>query len=314
MILTCPSCSASFKADPALLGASGRSVRCGSCGHSWHQMPPDEDPEPALEVEEVVEERHEPEPAETAEQQDDLGIEEVAEEASALEIEEVVEDIIEEVVEDIIEEVDEPAFENAVEQEDEIEIAAEPEERVVVEEAPRHQVKAVERRDPVRAERSKRARTRSSAMAAERRTPSRVIGWIALLLLLAVLAGTLWVGKSRIMALAPGTARFYEMVGLYSPVAQGLELREVISERRVVDGERQLVVEGTIVNVTETPLQVPQIRASLTDGVGTELTQWTFTADSETLPPGGFTTFQTSTSNPPDEGNLSLAFIEGGQD
>ncbi len=103
------------------------------------------------------------------------------------------------------------------------------------------------------------------------------------------------------------------MVGLHAGVGQGLDLRDVVSERRIVEGERRLVVEGTIVNISENPLQVPQIKASLTDGEGAELAQWTFAADSETLPPGGFTTFQTSTADPPDEGNLSLAFIEGDQ-
>lgn len=39
MILNCPSCSASFKVDTALVGKEGREVRCGDCGHSWHQGP-----------------------------------------------------------------------------------------------------------------------------------------------------------------------------------------------------------------------------------------------------------------------------------
>jgi hypothetical protein len=100
------------------------------------------------------------------------------------------------------------------------------------------------------------------------------------------------------------------MAGLHALLGDGLELRDVVSERRVVEGESRLVVEGTIVNVSGVALPIPPIRASLIDSAGVELSQWTFSADSESLPPGGFTTFQTSTANPPEAGNLTLVFIE----
>ncbi|ACJ01438.1 zinc-ribbon domain-containing protein [Rhodospirillum centenum] len=38
MILSCPACSKRFLLDAALLG-SGRRVKCGNCGHIWHQEP-----------------------------------------------------------------------------------------------------------------------------------------------------------------------------------------------------------------------------------------------------------------------------------
>ena len=91
MILNCSSCGASFKVDTALLGTNGRSVRCGSCGHSWHQKPPDDDQKPEfgaqdiveeqVDIEEVAEEAPEPEPEVEAfaEDDDELEIEEVAE-------------------------------------------------------------------------------------------------------------------------------------------------------------------------------------------------------------------------------------------
>lgn len=48
MIVTCPSCGASFKVDPARLGPAGRRVRCSSCGHRWLVRPeaPAEPPAP----------------------------------------------------------------------------------------------------------------------------------------------------------------------------------------------------------------------------------------------------------------------------
>jgi predicted Zn finger-like uncharacterized protein len=39
MILTCPNCTARFMIDGHALGAGGRTVRCGACGHSWLQLP-----------------------------------------------------------------------------------------------------------------------------------------------------------------------------------------------------------------------------------------------------------------------------------
>lgn len=43
MHLTCPSCDTTFAVDPDQIGAAGRRVRCGSCGHDWFQEAPGAD-------------------------------------------------------------------------------------------------------------------------------------------------------------------------------------------------------------------------------------------------------------------------------
>jgi len=46
MILTCPSCSSRYAVDSQALGASGRTVRCANCQHTWFQEPPADAPRP----------------------------------------------------------------------------------------------------------------------------------------------------------------------------------------------------------------------------------------------------------------------------
>ena len=56
MILSCPNCGTRFVADPRALGAEGRMVRCGACGHNWFQAPPSAAPPepPPLVLDDIV--------------------------------------------------------------------------------------------------------------------------------------------------------------------------------------------------------------------------------------------------------------------
>ncbi|MBS0185194.1 MAG: zinc-ribbon domain-containing protein [Proteobacteria bacterium] len=44
MIISCHECLKRYLIDPVSLGLKGRVVRCSSCGHSWHQNPPEDMP------------------------------------------------------------------------------------------------------------------------------------------------------------------------------------------------------------------------------------------------------------------------------
>ncbi len=53
MLLTCPSCEASFRIKPEVLGPSGRTVRCARCHTSWFALPEGAEPEPAMAIAEA---------------------------------------------------------------------------------------------------------------------------------------------------------------------------------------------------------------------------------------------------------------------
>jgi predicted Zn finger-like uncharacterized protein len=142
-------------------------------------------------------------------------------------------------------------------------------------------------------------------------------GWIALVALLAALIAGALFERERIIALVPEAAELYQMAGLQpapapAMVGQGLELRDVTSVKRLVDGQQTLLIEGAIVNASDQLQPVPQLRASVTDAGGGELTHWFFSANSKELEPGGSTTFQTSTESPSGGVNLSLIFVAEG--
>lgn len=65
IVLSCPSCSTRYRADPQAIGANGRRVRCASCSYVWTAEVDDPVDLPELEpapVEAVAEEAAAPEP------------------------------------------------------------------------------------------------------------------------------------------------------------------------------------------------------------------------------------------------------------
>ena len=133
-------------------------------------------------------------------------------------------------------------------------------------------------------------------------------------------------GRQQIMAWAPETEPLYALVGLSekapipelptvqlrlqdSPGYSDVYLIDVTSGRRQVNGTSELIIEGQIFNPTDEPQDVPPLVATLMDPTGIELKRWVFAAESEVLPPGGQVGFQTSTDNPPGQGNLNLNFV-----
>ena len=237
MNVACPSCETTFRIDLELIGATGRRVRCGSCGHDWTQMPLEEEA---------------------------------------------------------------PAGDS--------EAGAAPEPEAPA--APESEAPAVDVRAAVAAEARKPARRRPEPKTSA--GGGRVAaGWIVLLLVLGGLIGGAYFGQARIVAAVPAAGELYRMAGLEvePPLGEGLELRAVKSVRRLIDGQRVVVIEGVVANISGEAREVPQLRASLTDGSGAPVEEWTFSAKVTKLPPGGKTEFETSTRNAPSEGSLGIDFV-----
>ena len=140
-------------------------------------------------------------------------------------------------------------------------------------------------------------------------------GWALFTLVAAALVVGVILGRQQIMAWAPGTEPLYSLVGLSeeAPIPQlpsiRLELKDVTSDRRQVNGAQELIIVGEIFNPTDEPQDVPPLVATLMDPTGIELKRWVFAAETEVLPPGGRVAFETSTDNPPGQGNLNLNFV-----
>lgn len=147
---------------------------------------------------------------------------------------------------------------------------------------------------------------------AHRAGPSPVaLGWVLFLLAVAVLGGGFYFGQRQIVAQVPAMARLYDLVGLGAApsAALGLELRDVKSVRRLVDGARVVVIEGLVANVADSERAVPTLRARLIGSDGANISEWTFDTEQKRLPPGGTTRFETTAKNPPREGRLSIEFV-----
>ena len=147
-----------------------------------------------------------------------------------------------------------------------------------------------------------------------RRAARLAAAWLFLLVFVGAVGAALWFGRATIVAQVPEAADLYRLVGIElgpsSSLGEGLELRDVSSSKRVVDGQTTLLIEGSVVNISDRAQPVPALRAIITDAEGVEVSQWTFTTEHGDLPPGEQTTFQTSTANPVRGVSLNLIFVE----
>jgi predicted Zn finger-like uncharacterized protein len=220
MIVTCPQCSTRYLVDARALGASGRTVRCASCAHTWHQAPSEEPPPPVELVAPVP-------PAESS--------------------------------------------------------------------------------PPLRAS----GRVQLPALPPERRGVS-LLGWLAVILVFLVVAGAgAYSSRDKAVARWPILACYYQMVGV--PVNTGQENFTFQHINPTREGEKGLIIDGDVVNVSVCTRQVPKLKVTLLDRTNQPLQSWSFVVSDDRLGPGASIPFHTSIAEPKEDATqIRISVADGG--
>jgi len=134
--------------------------------------------------------------------------------------------------------------------------------------------------------------------------------WVILLLFIGVVALCIWRWEREIIAAVPQSERLYQLVGLgRAAPGEGLEVENLSTEKHFVDGKRELLVTGEVVNVAQRVIAVPMLKAVLTDAHGEEISSWLFSATASELEPGERASFETTVRDlPKEKTELSIAF------
>jgi predicted Zn finger-like uncharacterized protein len=135
---------------------------------------------------------------------------------------------------------------------------------------------------------------------------SAMSGMLALILFVAI------VSRASIVRAVPDLAGLYSAVGL--PVnLRGLELRSVRTNSGAQDGIPVLMVEGEIVNVTGSVVEIPRLRIAVLGSDRRELYAWTTQLPRSVLSEGERIPFRSRLASPPAEGREVLVrFINRG--
>jgi predicted Zn finger-like uncharacterized protein len=132
-----------------------------------------------------------------------------------------------------------------------------------------------------------------------RRLPSAVtIGWLVLALIVGGVIGTLVLAPSTVMSVLPGAARLYALFGM--PVGSGGLAFEGVRYGWTNDGgQNVLEVQGDVVNLTSSPVDVPTVVIALQDESGSEISEWTTEIGEDELAAGGHAPFLRQIPSPP---------------
>jgi predicted Zn finger-like uncharacterized protein len=130
--------------------------------------------------------------------------------------------------------------------------------------------------------------------------PSRVvaIGWLALILFVGLIIGTLVFAKSTVLSVLPGAQRLYGMFGA-SSVASGLTFADVRYGWSNEGGQSVLEIQGDVVNSSSSPVAVPQVVIALRDDKDNEISEWTTEPGADELAPGEHASFLRQIPSPP---------------
>jgi predicted Zn finger-like uncharacterized protein len=290
MLISCPQCATSYEVGPAMLGASGRNVRCVRCQTQWFAAAPepayaeaeaamDMAPIPAAEPEDIADD------VVTADA--DLPPEQAPADAAAEQAETPVETPVE------VPDGEIPAFNDAPS----IIPAAEQGEAAV----------ADENAFPITGgdidtfvARRRRARERNSLRLRIPR-PRWPLAALPTAILALVAATAVILGwRTEVVRLLPQTASLYSAIGLGVNL-RGLMFENIKTSHEMHEGVPVMVVEGEIVSVSKKPVEVPRLRFGVRNAAGYEIYSWTAVASRPIAAPGERIAFRSRLASPPAE-------------
>lgn len=139
------------------------------------------------------------------------------------------------------------------------------------------------------------------------------VGWAALAGVVLLIGIVATVYRHQVVEVWPQSASVYSKLGM-KVAFSGLKIANTKNAKEMHGGQLVLTVSGTLTNVTDKELPVPQIRIGLVDNDRREVYHWTVAPDVVTLKPGQSTRFVTQLSNPPNEAtNYSVEFAKAGE-
>ena len=141
------------------------------------------------------------------------------------------------------------------------------------------------------------------------------MGWGLATAMAALVIAVLVLGREQLVSFWPPADQVYASLGFERvnlPVGEGLELREIVPSRAQEQGTAYLVLAGTVVNVSDKTVDVPQMLAVVRDEKSVALQQWTFRADVEALGPGESAAFTTRLAGPAESAaDVRIEFTDG---
>lgn len=141
---------------------------------------------------------------------------------------------------------------------------------------------------------------------AKRRREIRLI-WAVPIILLVVAGSAAILKRQAIVGAFPRTATLYQAVG-FDVKANGLDIRNLKSERLIVDGEPVLRVTGEVVNLTKNDMTAPLVQLRLGNRSGEPLADWFVEAG--TVEAGQSVKIETDYPAPPiDSIDLNYRFV-----
>ena len=120
------------------------------------------------------------------------------------------------------------------------------------------------------------------------------IGWAVLGLVVALILGTLIFAPSLVTSILPGAARLYGGNG-----SEGLAFQSVRYGWTNEGGQSVLEVQGDVVNVSSSTVDVPTVVIALRDESGAEISEWTTEVGEQELAAGQHAPFLRQIPSPP---------------